>query len=342
MGSIAERLARLIETDGPISVAGYMAEANAAYYASRDPLGAAGDFTTAPEISQMFGELIGAWLADLWTRAGSPAGAHYVELGPGRGTLAADALRAMAAAGLRPPVHLVETSPVLREAQASRLPGARWHDDPDSLPEDGPLLIVANEFFDALPVRQLVRSEDGWRELLVTAEQGTFRRVAGPIRPGPATDRSPGTIVETCPAASAIVGGLARRIAAQGGAALIVDYGPARSGTGDTLQSVSGHGFADPWTEPGNRDLTAHVDFEALGAAARREGVTVKGPRTQGEWLVAMGLDLRARALARSAPERAGEIDAARNRLAAPDEMGDLFKVMALVSPDWPEAAGFA
>ena len=342
MGDIAERLSRLIETEGPISVAAYMAQANAHYYATRDPFGAVGDFVTAPEISQMFGELVGAWLGDLWTRAGSPKSSYYVELGPGRGTLAADALRAMAAAGLKPPVHLVETSPVLREAQARKLSGAVWHDDPDTLPEDGLLLVVANEFFDALPVRQLVRAEDGWRELMVAFEDGAFRRVPGPLRPGPATDAPPGTIVETSPAAAAIVGGLARRIAAQGGAALIVDYGPARSGTGDTLQAVSRHGFADPWEEPGERDLTAHVDFEALGEAARRQGVRIAGPRSQGEWLVAMGLDLRARALARSAPERAAEIDSARDRLAAPGQMGDLFKMMALLSPDWPEAAGFA
>ena len=342
MGDIAERLSRLIETNGPISVAAYMAEANAHYYATRDPFGAAGDFVTAPEVSQMFGELVGAWLADLWTRAGSPQVARYVELGPGRGTLAADGLRAMAGAGLRPPVHLVETSPVLRVAQARGLPEAVWHHDPDTLPKDGPLLIVANEFFDALPVRQLVRADDGWRELMVAFEDGEFRRVPGPLRPGPVVDAAPGTIVETSPASAAIVGGLARRIAAQGGAALIVDYGPARSGTGDTLQAVSRHGFADPWEAPGERDLTAHVDFEALGEAARRQGVHLAGPRTQGEWLVAMGLDLRARALARSAPERAVEIDSARDRLAAPSQMGDLFKVMALLSPDWPEAAGFA
>jgi SAM-dependent MidA family methyltransferase len=341
VAGIAERLARLIESEGPISVAQYMAQANAHYYATRDPIGVAGDFTTAPEISQMFGELVGAWLSDMWIRAGSPAPVYYVELGPGRGTLALDSLRVMAAAGLDPPVHLVETSPVLREAQAARLPRARWHDDPDTLPEHGPLLIVANEFFDALPVRQLVRTDDGWRELMVTFADGAFRRVPGPIRPGPAADAPPGTIVETCPAAAAIAGGLARRIAAQGGAALIVDYGPLRSGTGDTLQAVSAHGFADPWAGPGERDLTAHVDFEALGEAARREGVRTSGPTSQGEWLVSMGLDLRVRALARSAPERAGEIRAARDRLAAPDRMGDLFKVIALTAPDWPEPAGF-
>ena len=160
-----------------------MAEANAHYYATRDPLGAAGDFTTAPEISQMFGELVGLGLADVWARAGRPEPVHYVELGPGRGTLAADALRAMRAAGLRPYVHLVETSPTLRAAQSQRLAGATWHDDVDGLPGDAPLLVVANEFFDALPVHQLLRTESGWRELVVTWGDDRFRRVAGPPRP---------------------------------------------------------------------------------------------------------------------------------------------------------------
>jgi SAM-dependent MidA family methyltransferase len=150
--TVADRLARLIGQSGPISVAQYMAEANAHYYATRDPLGRGGDFTTAPEISQMFGELIGLWLADIWARTESPTAARYVELGPGRGTLAADALRAMRPAGLTPPVHFVETSPVLRRRQAKRVPEARWHDDAGTLPDDAPLLVVANEFFDALPV----------------------------------------------------------------------------------------------------------------------------------------------------------------------------------------------
>ena len=319
-----------------------MAEANGHYYATRDPLGAAGDFVTAPEISQMFGELVGIWLADLWARAGGPDDAAYVELGPGRGTLAADALRAMRAAGADPEIHLVETSHVLRAAQAIRLPNAHWHDGVDSLPEDPPLLLVANEFFDALPVRQLVASEEGWRELVVTFANGRFERSPGPMRPAALPDAEPGTVVETSPASVAIAGAVARRIAEQGGGALIVDYGHARSVTGDTLQAVSRHSFADPWAEPGERDLTAHVDFEALGEAARRQGVRVLGPRPQGEWLIAMGLELRAQALAKAAPERAGEIEAARDRLASPDQMGRLFKVIALVAEGWPEPAGFA
>jgi NADH dehydrogenase [ubiquinone] 1 alpha subcomplex assembly factor 7 len=339
--SVTERLARLIDGSGPISVAHYMAEANAYYYATRDPLGAAGDFTTAPEISQMFGELIGLWLGDMWMRAGQPSPAHYVELGPGRGTLAADALRAMRALGLAPPVELVETSPVLRDAQAQRLPAAAWHDDASTLPDQGPLLIVANEFFDALPIRQLVATKSGWRELMVDCRAGRFERVAGPAVPAPLEAAEPGTIVEGAPAAAAVIRHLAQRLATQGGAALIIDYGHARSGTGDTLQAVSRHGYANPWEEPGERDLTAHVDFEALGNAAREEGVRIFGPRSQGEWLEAMGINLRTDSLAKAAPERSEEIIGARERLVSPEQMGSLFKVMALVSNIWPEPEGF-
>jgi len=318
------RLRRRIAEEGPISVADYMAEANAHYYATRDPFGAAGDFVTAPEISQMFGELVGIWLADLWRRAGRPQGAHYVEFGPGRGTLAADALRAMRGAGLEPAVELVESSPVLRAAQAERV-RARWHDDLSSLPDTGPLLIVANEFFDALPVHQF--DAEG-RELTIGLAGGAF------VRDGAVE-------TETSPLSIALVRILARRLAAQSGAALIVDYGHARSGIGDTLQAVSRHAYADPFEAPGERDLTAHVDFSALAAVARSEGASVFGPVTQGEWLDAMGLPLRAAALAKAAPERSEEIAEARDRLAAPERMGRLFKVMALAAPAWPEPAGF-
>ena len=343
---LAERLARLIETNGPISVAHYMAEANAHYYGTRDPLGQAGDFTTAPEISQMFGELVGLWLADMWARAGRPQ-AHYVELGPGRGTLAADALRAARSAGLQPQVHLVETSPVLRKAQAERVPNARWHDDVGTLPDDVPLLIVANEFFDALPIRQLVATENGWRERLVVHQNGRFAPVPGP-RVGseaiPAYLRAapPGIVLETSPASAAVVQQLAQLIARCGGAALMVDYGHARTAAGETLQAVAAHAFADPWSDPGERDLTAHVDFEALGDAARREGVRVLGPVTQGELLRGMGIEIRAAALAKVTPHRADEIARAVERLTASDQMGTLFKALALVGEAWPEPAGFA
>ncbi|MDB5692848.1 MAG: hypothetical protein JWO81_1911 [Alphaproteobacteria bacterium] len=342
-----EWLARLIESGGPMSVANYMTVANAHYYADRDPLGAAGDFTTAPEISQMFGELIGLCLADVWQRAGRPEDTLYVELGPGRGTLAADALRAMARAELEPEVHFVEISPILRGVQAERVPQAHWHDNPAVMPANAPLLVVANEFFDALPARQLLATERGWRERLVRAEEGAFLPTAGPPVPDaaiPAHIRAapPGTILETSPVSLAVVRQLADRLVQNGGIALIVDYGHARTSAGETLQAVSGHAYADPWAEPGERDLTVHVDFEALGTAAAEAGMRVLGPVGQGAWLTALGIDARAAALARAAPERAAEVEAARDRLVAPEQMGSLFKVMALVAPGWPDPAGFA
>mgnify|MGYP004500578283 CR=1 FL=1 len=339
-GIVGEKLARQIALSGPIPVSHYMAEANGHYYATRDPFGAAGDFTTAPEISQMFGELVGLWLAELWVRAGRPERTAYVELGPGRGTLAADALRAMRAAGLDPSVHLVEASPVLRAAQAERLPHAAWHDDASTLPQDCPLLVVANEFFDALPIRQLVNQSGRWHELMVGYEDGRFVRKAGPVSANAPVEAEEGAIVETSPASAAIAADLAHRVAEQGGAALIVDYGHVRTGVGDTLQAVARHAYADPWTAPGTRDLTAHVDFQALAQAAGQSRVA--GPVSQGAWLEAMGIGARAATLARAAPHRAGEIAAARTRLTAPEHMGDLFKVLALVAPAWPAPEGFA
>lgn len=322
-----------------------MGLANAHYYASRDPLGAAGDFVTAPEISQMFGELVGLALADLWVRAGRPGGVRYVELGPGRGTLAADALRAMRSAGLEPAVHFVESSPVLRAAQAKRIPGAEWHDDLATLPEDGPILAVANEFFDALPVRQLIAAPNGWRERRVAVEDGRFVPVAGPPVPDgaiPAHLRAApaGTVLEASPASLAWVRRLAQCIIMQGGAALIVDYGHDRLRAGETLQAVRMHEYADPWMEPGEADLTAHVDFESLGAAAAETGARVHGPVAQGEWLSRLGIDARAAALAASAPDRKDELLRARNRLVSTEEMGRLFRVMGLSAPGWPAPEG--
>jgi SAM-dependent MidA family methyltransferase len=341
--SLGAQLRARIEREGPISVADYMAAANHHYYATRDPLGEEGDFTTAPEISQMFGELVGLWLADLWLRAGRPAGARYVELGPGRGTLANDALRAMRSAGLSPPVELVETSPVLRAAQRALLPAARWHDQVETLPQGAPLLIVANEFFDALPVRQLLGVQHFWRELVVDVVEGGFARIPGPLAPPPPEDVSGahGRIVEHSPASVAVVSALCARLASAGGAALIIDYGHDRHGSGDTLQAVSRHAPADPWVEPGARDLTAHVDFETLGEVAREAGVRTFGPVGQGSWLRFMGIDLRAASLAKAAPERTEEIVLARERLTAPEQMGNLFRVLALVAPGWPVPEGF-
>jgi NADH dehydrogenase [ubiquinone] 1 alpha subcomplex assembly factor 7 len=314
-----------IKADGPITVEAYMEACNAYYYATRDPLGAAGDFTTAPEISQMFGELVGACLADCWTRAGADRDTIYVELGPGRGTLASDALRVLRAAGFDGEVHLVETSPLLRDAQANAVPDAHWRNAIGDLPAK-PLLLVANEFFDALPVRQFAG--------------GVERRVmiAGG---GLAFDRD-GDIVEDSPAREAAMMAIATCIAAKGRAALIIDYGHAKTAPGDTLQAVRGHKYAPLLANPGEQDLTAHVDFEALAKAASVGGVEVTPLVTQGDWLKRLGIDTRAGALAEANPERSEEVRSALERLTAPDQMGELFKVMAVHSAGWAGPAGFA
>jgi len=319
--AVRERIA----AEGPITVEAFMHACNAYYYATRDPLGARGDFTTAPEISQMFGEMVGAALADVWKRAGAPADAIYAELGPGRGTLASDALRMMRSAGFAGEVHLVETSPVLRSKQKDALPDAHWHDSVDDLPAR-PLLLVANEFFDALPIRQHV----GAIERRVTVAGG-----------GLAFDRD-GEIVETSPASELAVTTIATCLAASGGAAIIVDYGHERSAPGETLQAVRGHGFAPVLASPGEQDLTAHVDFEMIGNAAHAAGAAVTGVMAQGEWLIRLGIEARAQALMRGNPERADEVQAALERLTGRQAMGQLFKVIAFHGPDWPPPAGFA
>jgi SAM-dependent MidA family methyltransferase len=319
--AVRERIA----AEGPITVEAFMHACNAYYYATRDPLGARGDFTTAPEISQMFGEMVGAALADAWKRAGAPADAIYAELGPGRGTLASDALRMMRSAGFAGEVHLVETSPVLRSKQKDALPDAHWHDSVDDLPAR-PLLLVANEFFDALPIRQHV----GAIERRVTVAGG-----------GLAFDRD-GEIVETSPASELAVTAIATCLAARSGAAIIVDYGHERSAPGETLQAVRGHGFAPVLASPGEQDLTAHVDFEMIGNAARAAGAAVTRVMPQGEWLIRLGIEARAQALMRGNPERADEVQAALERLTGRQAMGQLFKVIAFHGPDWPPPAGFA
>jgi SAM-dependent MidA family methyltransferase len=316
-----------IAAGGPMTLADYMAECLLhplhGYYATRDPFGAAGDFTTAPEIHQMFGEMVGAALADVWTRAGQPADAVYAELGPGRGTLANDAMRVLRRAGFNGEVHLVETSPALREAQATLLPEAKFHDDIGSLPE-APLLLVANEFFDALPIRQFIEG----RERHVFLAAGGF-----------AFDRG-GSIQESSPAREELAEALARRLAAHGGTALIIDYGYAGGEQGDTLQAVHGHQFAYVFDQPGEQDLTAHVDFTALSQAVRNGGSEPSRVVSQGTWLETIGIGARAMALAAKNPADTESIAAARRRLCDEAEMGRLFKVMAIRATDWPEVAG--
>jgi len=313
----------MIRDGGPISVEHYMAHSNAHYYATRDPLGAAGDFTTAPEISQMFGEIVGAALADCWLRSGAPADAAYVELGPGRGTLAADALKVLRQAGFAGAVHFVETSPRLRAEQAKRVPEAQSHDAIEGLPAV-PIMLVANEFFDALPVRQWVGGDE--RRVTIDGDRLAFT-LDGPIR-------------EDSPAREDAARSIARHLGTHGGVALIVDYGHAQSGEGETLQAVVGHRYADVLANPGEQDLTAHVDFEALARAASADA-TVTEVVNQGEWLERLGISARAAALTKAHPKRAEEIAAERKRLCDAGEMGQLFKVMAIHSSTWPVPAGF-
>jgi NADH dehydrogenase [ubiquinone] 1 alpha subcomplex assembly factor 7 len=345
--TLAQTFARLIHHHGPISLMQYMGEANARYYSSRDPLGAGGDFITAPEISQIFGELIGLWLTDIWIRAGRPDPVHYVELGPGRGTLAKDALRTMKRFDLRPRVHFVETSLALKDVQLAAVPDAFFHEDLSSVPQSGAILLVANEFLDALPVRQLVRMETGWRERMVGYYEERFIPVAGhkPMDAAVPEDRRDapvGTIIETCPGAAAVVQEAARRLAAQGGAALFIDYGHDAITNGSTLQAVKAHEKVDPFETPGEADLTALVDFATMRAIAEDCGARWLGTIGQGQWLKALGADARARALGQLAPQHATAIWVAKERLCAPEQMGTLFKVMGLAAPQWPDGEAFA
>lgn len=342
---------RLIANTGPISLMHYMGEANARYYSSRDPLGSAGDFITAPEISQMFGELIGLWLADMWINAGRPEPVHYVELGPGRGTLARDALRVAKRFGLDPSVHFVESSAALKALQSELVPDAQWHHDLSTLPANVPLLVVANEFLDALPVRQLVKTPEGWRERMVvpddTSGDGRFVCIAGPQPLDPAVpehrrDAPDGTIYEQCPGAAATVFEVAGRLNEQGGAALFIDYGHDAPRDGSTLQAVRAHAKVDPFVNPGEADLTALVDFAALVPIAEAQGARWLGTVPQGRWLSALGIEARAATLAAAAPEQAAAIHAAKDRLIDLEQMGQLFKVMGLAAPGWPGGAGFA
>ena len=337
---------RLIANTGPISLMHYMGESNARYYAARDPLGLAGDFVTAPEISQMFGELIGLWLADMWINAGREEPVHYVELGPGRGTLATDALRTAQRYGLQPSIHFVEGSTALKDLQLAAVPGAQWHHDLSTVPAYGPILLVANEFLDALPVRQLVMTAEGWRERMVVPEGDKFICIAGsqPMDaavPEARRTAALGTIIETCPGAAASVYEVAGRLIEQGGAALFIDYGHDTLRDGSSLQAVRQHLKVDPFTQPGEADLTAHVDFASLALIAQSRGCRWLGTVPQGRWLRNLGIEARAQTLSEQAPQHAAALAAAQERLVGEGQMGVLFKVMGLAAPSWPGGAGF-
>jgi NADH dehydrogenase [ubiquinone] 1 alpha subcomplex assembly factor 7 len=348
MTPLEAEIRRIIESDGPISVADYMrlclGHPQHGYYVTRDPFGTQGDFITAPEVSQMFGELIGAWAAAVWQQMGAPREVSLVELGPGRGTLMADALRAAKAMpefADALSVHLVETSPVLREAQQAKLGALNWHVQIEDVPE-GPCIAIANEFVDALPVDQLVKDRDGWHMRMVGVVDDRLAFVVSPdTLPGRTEIEAPsGAILET--RHDRPVAFLARRIAGHGGAALVIDYGHAATGFGDTLQAVRGHRYADPLADPGESDLTTQVDFAALARTVWREGARAYGPITQGDFLRRLGIEQRAARLkANATPQQAADIDSALARLTAADQMGDLFKVLAIADPKLGALPGF-
>ncbi|WP_255449709.1 class I SAM-dependent methyltransferase [Shimia ponticola] len=339
-----------ISANGPLTLAQFMERAlldpDHGYYSNRDPLGQAGDFTTAPEISQMFGELLGLALAQSWLDQGAPSPFVLAELGPGRGTLMADILRATAAVpgfAKAAQVTFVEQSPVLRTAQATRVPDANWVTDIDDLP-DGPLFLIANEFFDALPIHQFRRDGQAWREKLVGIHAGalvfgwseaTRQRALAPRL----ADTKDGDIVEYCPEAQRITAKISERLQQCPGAAVIIDYGDWRS-LGDTFQALANHQTADPLSAPGTADLTAHVDFAALSEAAL--GTRVSRMTPQGVFLERLGITPRAQTLARqlTGPALDAHI-AAHRRLTHPDEMGHLFKGIALVPTGAAMVPGF-
>lgn len=350
MNALGDRIAGLIAAGGPMSVADYMGtclfDPQHGYYTTREPFGSGGDFVTAPEVSQMFGELVAVKVYDMWEAAGRPAAPILAEIGPGRGTLMRDMVRTLgrlAPALLRTArFELVETSPRLREVQkatlAGSLPDFRWRETVAALP-DGPLFMVGNELFDAIPVRQFVKTKAGWRERVVALDdEGALRFAAGfagidaALLPPGAETAPEGAIFEAAPAREALMEETAARIAASGGAALFFDYGHIEPGFGDTLQALRRHEYADPLSGPGEADLTSHVDFAALARVARGHGLTVS-LFEQGQWLLDMGLLARAGSLGHGKGQSEQDaIRAAVERLAGPDQMGSLFKAMEVAA----------
>lgn len=361
--SLGAELARLIRAAGPITIAHYMSEALAnprhGYYTTRDPFGAEGDFITAPEVSQMFGEMVGLWCVDLWERLGRPARFRLAEAGPGRGTLMRDALRA---ARVEPAfanaahLHLIEVSPTLRDRQAETLAGVAvgsgpvWHAEFAAVPDDAPLILVSNELLDALPIHQYQRTLQGWRERLVDCVGENAFRVVLAAEPPEDLRHLPdafagapiGAVVEISPAAHALIEQVARRVVATGGAALMVDIGRTESAPGETLQAVKRHAGHPVFERPGEADLAAYVDFAALIESARTAGARTFGPTTQGAFLEALGIGTRAdRLQAGKPPAQAARIEAERRRLVDADQMGALFKAVAIADPKLAALAGF-
>jgi SAM-dependent MidA family methyltransferase len=357
---LQSEIKKLIKSSGPMPVWRYMElcllHPQYGYYVSRDPLGREGDFTTSPEVSQMFGELIGLWAAAVWNSIGSPPLVRLVELGPGRGTMIGDALRALR---VLPPlyqslsVHLVEINPVLREKQRSTLSGVRnisWHDHIDEVPE-GPSIILANEYFDVLPIHQAVKQANGWHERVVDMDANGKLAFAAAAEPIPRFEVLLPPLVRAAPVGAvfewrpdAEIMKIASRVRDQDGAALIIDYGHLRSDAGDTFQAIARHSFTDPLKAPGQADVTAHVDFQALARAAEDLGARVHGPVTQGDFLHRLGIEQRAATLmAKATPEVSGDIDGALKRLTGGGRggMGQMFKVLAVSEPHLNTLAGF-
>ena len=355
---LSTHLKALIEADGPLTAARYMQEALLhpvhGYYTTREPFGIAGDFITAPEISQVFGELIGLWCAAVWQQTGSPSKIALVEFGPGRGTLMADALRAARIVpGFRDAieVHLVEASPRLRALQRETLSDIEvtWHDTAETLPNH-PSLILGNEFFDALPIRQLIHRDGLWRERCIAwdNESGAlgWSEMPAPaelIRLVPsALAPAEGDIFEICEDGRTVAEQIARHIAICGGAGLFLDYGHGKSAFGDTFQALRGHQYADALNQPGTADLTAHVDFNALLDSAASGGCICFGTVTQGQFLSALGIEARVEALVgKASPAQAATIRSGARRLIEPTEMGTLFKAVAIAAPGVGALPGF-
>ncbi|MBO0333059.1 SAM-dependent methyltransferase [Sneathiella sp. CAU 1612] len=341
MNKLGKTLAAMIEKSGSISLYDFMklslSHPEFGYYSRQEPFGEQGDFITAPEISQMFGELIGLWAVDAWIKLGSPAKFNLVELGPGNGTLMADILRSARVAPAflaAAQIQLVENSPRLRAKQATSLSDHEvcWHDTFPDL-EDMPIILIANEFFDALPIHQYCYQDGVWRERLVSTADNGFAFSLSPETTS--LDLVPacadGDILETCPDGEEIIGRLSKLLSVNGGAALIVDYGAADTILGDSFQAVKGHGHVDPLNNPGEADLTAHVKFAILKKIAATQGITIQGPTSQGRFLERLGIEARHHMLRQKADDaQKKKLDAQLRRLTSASEMGTLFKVMAL------------